>query len=259
VRAIFPTDDAGLVLGPTELASRYAYPARPWVRANMVSSVDGAVTVDGRARGLSGDADRRLFGLLRALADVVLVGAGTARVEGYGPALARPEYAALRTAAGQPPAPRIAVVTSSADLDPASTLFADAAPPTLVLTCASAPPERRAELGDVADVRVVGDEHVDLAAAVAALVDTGLSRVLTEGGPHLLGALAEAGLVDELAVSISPVVAGGAAGRIITGPAMSPSPMRLISLLEQDDFLFARYVRTDRVDDLVAPSAGSRT
>ena len=250
MRLLLPDEGTDRTLEPADLADRYAYPVVPWVRANMVSSIDGAVTVDGRARGLSGPADRHLFGLLRALADVVLVGAGTARVEGYGPPLARTEHAALRAAHDQPPAPRIAVVTNSADLDPRSALFAEAHPPTLVLTCAAAPAELRSRLAEVGEVRVVGDARVDVAAAVAALVDHGLTRILTEGGPHLLGTLAAAGLIDELAVSYSPTLSAGDSGRIIEGPPASTTPMSLVGLIESDDFLFARYVRRDRLDAL---------
>ncbi len=235
--------------------AHYAYPAQPaqpWVRANMVTSVDGAVTVEGRARGLSGDADRRLFGLLRGLADVVLVGAGTARIEGYGPAVVRPEYAQVRAAHGQLPAPRIAVVSGSADLDPESALFTDARPRTLVFTTATAPAAHRARLSMVAEVRVVGEQQVDLKRVVATLVELGLPRLLCEGGPHLLGSMAAQGQVDEFAVSYSPILAGGEAGRIVAGPTMSPMPLQLVGLIESDDFLFARYVRRDRLEALAA-------
>jgi riboflavin biosynthesis pyrimidine reductase len=219
----------------------------------MVTSVDGAVTVDGRARGLSGDADRRLFGLLRGLADVILVGAGTARIEGYGPATPRPEYAQARSFAGQPPAPRIAVVSGSADLDPETQLFTDARPRTLVFTTAAADATHRSRLSEVAEVHVAGDQQVDLERVVATLVELGLARILCEGGPHLLGTMAALGLVDEFAVSYSPTVAGGDSGRIVAGPAMAPTPLDLVGLIESDDFLFARYVRRDRHDAPAAP------
>jgi riboflavin biosynthesis pyrimidine reductase len=246
VRILLPAGDPRTDLTPVDLAGHYAYPDHPWIRANMVSSLDGAVTVDGRARGLSGDADRALFGLLRALADVVLVGAGTARAEGYQPARARPEFAGLR--GGRPPAPRIALVTQRADLDPASVLFTQANPRTLVFTCASADAARLEELREVADVHLVGQAEVDLDAVRRTLTELGLRRILTEGGPHLLGALIRRTLVDEFAMTFSPTLAGPGAGRIVDGaPTAAPSAMELAGLVEADGFLFVRYVRTDRI------------
>ncbi len=117
-----------------DLHAAYAYPdRRPWVRANMVSSADGAVTLEGRSGGLSGAADREIFALLRSLSDVILVGAGTVRAEHYGPAEpssahAEPssEHAEERAGRGAPPAPVIAVVSQRLELDPAAPLFAKA-------------------------------------------------------------------------------------------------------------------------------------
>ena len=187
MRTIFPSPGGELDL--TGLAEAYAYPRERWLRANFVASADGSVSVDGLSGGLSSDGDKRVFGILRVLADLVLVGAGTARAENYKAARPRPTLAALR--AGRPAAATIAVVTGSADLDLTAPLFTDPPPEsrTIVITCAAAPAERRAEAAKVADVIVAGDEKVDLTAAVAALADRGLHRVLCEGGPHLFGAL----------------------------------------------------------------------
>ncbi|NUS15721.1 MAG: pyrimidine reductase family protein, partial [Streptomyces sp.] len=129
------------------LADAYAYPApaaggRPYLRANMVSSLDGAAVADGKSAPLSSPADMRIFGTLRALADVVVVGAETARREGYRPAKARKEFAGRRAAAGQRPAPAVAVVSRSLDLDFDSPLFREPLVPTLVLTGTAAPRER---------------------------------------------------------------------------------------------------------------------
>ena len=155
--------------------------------------------------------------MLRVLADVVLVGAGTARVEEYKPARRRPSLAALRE--GRPETATIALVTRTLGLNLASPLFTETPPDarTIVITCAASDAELRAEAAKVADVIVAGEETVDLGAALDALADRGLGRVLCEGGPHLLGDLAAAGLLDELCLSLSPTLAGPGASRIIAG------------------------------------------
>src|SRR3954447_13029614 len=150
-----PADDV-------DLRESYAAPAGRYVRVNFAASVDGAVTVDGRSRGLSSDADRELFHLLRAMADVVLVGAGTVRAENYGGA--RP---------GDRSTPPIAVVTRSLDLDPSARLFTDTRVPPIVLTCATAPAARREALEGIADVVVAGEADVDPETALAALAERG--------------------------------------------------------------------------------------
>lgn len=242
MRQLLPTyredlDDDGL-------RSLYAYPAdRPWLRANMVTSVDGAATVDGRSEGLSAPADKRVFGLLRGLCDAVLVGAGTASAEGYRALRAKPAYAGLRAALGQPPAPVLVLVSRRLSVDPSSGLFTGGAQRTIVVTCAAADPVARARIEEVADVVVAGEETVDLPDAVGALTDRGLSRVLCEGGPSLLADVVAAGLLDELCLTVSPVLVGGDAGRVISGPATGPTPMRLASALGEQDALLLRYVR----------------
>jgi riboflavin biosynthesis pyrimidine reductase len=237
---IFPSpgdDDLDL----SALAAAYAYPRERWLRANFVSSADGAAHLDGLSGGLSSAADKRVFGILRVLTDVVLVGAGTARDEGYKPARRRDSLAALR--AGRPAAPPIALVSRSLGLDLAAPLFTEAAADarTIVITCAASDAGLRAEAAKVADVIVAGDESVDLAAAVTELAGRGLSRVLCEGGPHLLGDLKAAGLVDELCLSLSPVLAGPGASRIVAGQHSPARPLALRQVIADDGFLFCRY------------------
>ncbi|MGW3142787.1 dihydrofolate reductase family protein, partial [Streptomyces sp. NPDC001139] len=162
-------------------------------------------------------------------------------------ASARAEFAAARTAAGQAPAPAIAVVTASLDLDFSLPLFASPLVPTLVLTGAAAAPERVAE-AEKAGARVViaGDGMgVDPDRAVRALAELGHTRLLTEGGPRLLGQLVAAGVLDELCVTVSPMLTAGDAQRIAGGPSV-PVPQRfaLVSLLEEEGFLYGRYRRT---------------
>jgi riboflavin biosynthesis pyrimidine reductase len=240
VRTIFPSQGDELDL--TGLAAAYTYPGERWLRANFVSSADGAAWVDGRSSGLSSADDKRLFGILRVLADVVLVGAGTARDEEYKATRRRDSLATLRES--RPPAAPIAVVTRSLGLNLAGPMFTEAPPDarTIVITCAAADEDLRTETAKVADVIVAGEETVDLGAALRALEDRGLGRVLCEGGPHLLGDLGAAGLLDELCLSLSPVLAGPGAGRIIAGPPSAARPMKLVQVLAGDDgYLFSRY------------------
>jgi riboflavin biosynthesis pyrimidine reductase len=241
VRMIFPSASDELDL--LKLADVYAYPRERWLRANMVTSADGAAYLDGRSTGLSGPDDKRIFGVLRALADVVLVGAGTARTEEYRPALRRPRLAAVRE--GRPETPSIALVSRTLGLNLTASLFTDTPTDarTIVITCAAADADLRAATAKVADVIIAGDETVDLAAALAALSERGLRQVICEGGPHLLADLAAADLLDELCLSLSPLLAGPGASRIVAGDGWPARPLTLKHVLASDDgFLFSRYV-----------------
>lgn len=233
-----PTDD----VDDAALAEHYAYPPGGSLRANMVGTVDGAASLDGASAGLSGTADRRLFRLLRALADVIVVGAGTVRTEDYRPPPAHAELAWLR--AGRPAAPELVVVSGRANLDPAARLFADPAQRTLVVTCGAAPTEQVEALRAVSEVHVVGKDHVDLPLVVAMLHERGHRRLLTEGGPALLGSLTAADLLDEIALTVSPLVVGGGAPRIVVGDDGPTRRFRLRGLLVDDDVVFTHYVRT---------------
>ena len=229
-------------------AARPAPADRPWVLLNMVASIDGATAVDGRSGALGGPTDQAVFGSLRAVADVILVAAGTVRAEGYGPPRPSAARRAQREQHGQAAVPRLAVVSRSLDLDPSAALFArrdDGRDRPLVLTGADAPTHRRAALEEVADVRTVGPAGVDLPEALALLGQLGASTVLCEGGPTLNGQLLDADLVDEVDLTVSPLLAGGDALRLIAGAAPTVARHRLAHLWhdEDDDLLFARYVR----------------
>ncbi|WP_156725454.1 pyrimidine reductase family protein [Streptomyces apocyni] len=238
------------------LADYYAYPESAgaeagaegvWLRGNMVATLDGAAQHEGRSQPISCPADMRIFGTLRGLADAVVVGAETVRQEGYRPPRAREAFAARRAAAGQGPAPAIAVVSASLNLDFSLPLFTSPLVPTVVLTGAQASAERaRAAEKAGVDVVVAGDGRgVDPARAVRALGKRGLTRLLTEGGPRLLGQFVTAGVLDELCLTVSPMLAAGDAQRIAHGPAMTvPDRFVLVSVLEEDGFLFTRYRRT---------------
>lgn len=247
MRQLFP-----VAVADPDVGALYAYPdagpgssgaaGRPWVRGNMVESVDGAAALDGRSGGLSGDADRRVFRVLRSQADVVLAGSGTVRDEQYRPAQTSAMVAGLR--AGRAATPPIAVITGSLDLDLSASLFTKAPPDarTIVITNEKAPADRRTATAKVADVIVAGTDRVDLAAAVDALAGRGLRRILCEGGPHLLAQFAAAGLLDELCVTISPLLAAGDSGRILAGPGLPDGlTLSLGHVLEDQGFLLCRY------------------
>jgi riboflavin biosynthesis pyrimidine reductase len=250
----------------TALARLYAYPpvathATPWVRANMIASVDGAAAFNGRSGGLSGDADRLVFSVLRSLADVILVGAGTARAEKY--RLARQGRIWTELREGQPPTPPIAVITRELDLDLDGPLFAGPAlqARTILLTTQAAPAARQEAAAARADVILAGRDSVTPAAAVDALAARGHRKILVEGGPNLLTQITEAGLLDELCMTFSPVLEGGQAGRILAPPPPahlpSPSPaapsmpgqrtgeagLTLAHVLEDSGSLLCRYLR----------------
>ncbi|WP_261719725.1 pyrimidine reductase family protein [Streptomyces sp. FZ201] len=255
MRQLFPVTDQTLERATTdrewsldELADAYACPDTdgPFLRANMVSSLDGAAQHDGKSQPISSAADMRIFGTLRALADVVVVGAETVRQEGYRPARARAEFARRREAAGQAPAPAVAVVTAGLDLDFSLPLFTSPLVPTVILTGAGAPPDRVAA-AERAGARVVfaGDgAGVEPARAVRGLAGLGYRRLLTEGGPRLLGQFVAADVLDELCLTVSPTLTAGDAQRIAGGPGVEvPHRFALVSLLEEEGFLFTRYGR----------------
>ena len=219
-----------------------AVQARPAVRLNMIASVDGATAVRGVSGPLGGSADRRVYLTLRALADVILVGAGTVRDERYGPVSLPADLLEARRRRGRSGLPRIAVVSRSCVLDWESPLFTAATSRPIVISVAEAPADARARAAQVADVIVAGDRNVDLVLALDALGRVGARAVLAEGGPTLNGQLAAAGVLDEVCVTVSPLLAGGDARRILAGPPLADPPrFRLHSLCEEDHFLFLRY------------------
>ncbi len=194
----------------------------------MVASVDGSTVIDGRSGALSGPTDQRMLAALRACADVVLVGAGTVRAEGYGP----PKRAGLR----------VGVVTRTGNVDLDGPLFRSGAG-FLVLPEDS---PARAEI-DRAGVDAVNAGHstVDLAAAIRRLPgDPAVVHV--EGGPSLNGALIRTGLVDELNVTTSPMLAGGDGPRLATTPEAIGQRLTLSHLaIDDEGFVFTRWLRAD--------------
>ena len=237
-----PTD-----LTDDDLRALYAYPEldqMPWVRVNFVSSVDGAVTLDGVSEGLSSPGDKQVFGMLRELCDVVLVGAGTVREENYRGVRTSERRRTARRARGQSDVPPVAVVTSRARIDPGSALFTDTSVPPIVLTTEDADPGRTRALESAgAEVLVVGEDRVDPAQALEALAQRGLLRVLCEGGPGLFGDLLVADLVDELCLTTAPLAVAGAAGRIARSAAGVATRLQVAHVLDDDGALLTRWIR----------------
>lgn len=221
------------VIDPADAYGAGDRPAPRWVLVNMITSLDGATAVQGRSGALGGPADKRVFAAIRALADVILVGAGTARAENYGP----PSSGA-----------RLAIVSASLHIDPEARIFRDGYRP-IVVTHGATDPARRAALEAIADVMVCGDRTVDLEAAIATFEGV----IVCEGGPSLNGELIAHDLVDELCLTVAPLLAGGDSPRVGHGPS-PPAPVGfdLAHLLEEDGYLFTRWVR--RVSDASARS-----
>lgn len=214
-----------------------------WVRAVFVASVDGAGTIAGHVGKLGNDIDRQLFALNRALADVILVGAGTARTEVYGPAEDDPQWRHLRE--NRSPTAPMAVVSHSLDLDFSAPLFTEDpdSAPTILITCADAPAQARAQASEVAEVIVAGRSSVDLSAAIAELRSRGFARIVCEGGPQLFADLLEVGGVDELCLTRSPRLVAGTETTILRGGQFDPPvDLELESLFGTDDgFLYLLY------------------
>lgn len=216
---------------------------RPWVLLNMVASIDGATALDGVSGGLGGPADKAVFSAIRAVVDVIVVAAGTARAEQYGPPRTSPANQAARRGRGQAPFPRLALVTASLDLDPSCSMFTEAPEPPLVFTTDDAPADRRAALHEVAEVVSLGPGRVGPAALLADLAARGVRTVGLEGGPSLNGQFLEAGVVDEVNLSLAPLVVAGSSARMAHASGEAALHLRLAHVWEQDDLLLCRYVR----------------
>lgn len=216
----------------------------PRVSLGMVCSVDGAVSVAGRSAALGGEADRAAFQALRAACDVILVGAGTVRDERYRAPRGTEERQRRRRVKRLAPAPRLAIVSGSLALDEELPVFAAPDHPPLVLTHAAAPPARRRRLEQLAEVVMVGEDRVELARAVAELGRLGLGRILCEGGPRLNGALLADDLVEEVFLTLAPVLVGGDGPRVALGEGSgSARPLTLVEAQLHRDELLLRYRR----------------
>jgi riboflavin biosynthesis pyrimidine reductase len=222
VRILTGSDLTG-ELSDEQLREVYAAPRTPWLRVNMVSSLDGAATGEsGKSGSLNNAADKRVFDVLRELCDAIVVGAGTLRIERYG-VLDKP-----------------LVVVSRRGHVPAK-LRSGAPGQVRIATCSAAPllDEARGILGEEF-VHVLGTHRVDLAALKAELVQLGLTNQLCEGGPHLLRDLLAEGVVDELTATFVPRLLAGDHRRITDGPPVDV-PLRLAMLIEDESTLLGRW------------------
>ena len=254
MRVLLSRDDLGHwapghdgVMVPEALERAYAYPeitaGQSWVRANFVSTLDGAAAgEDGHSGSINTGADRDVFALLRALSDVVLVGAGTARVEGYRRATVRAPWLDLRD--GRPAHPTMAVVSRSGDIPPRLTQAREDSGELLLITCKRAGAEAielaRGKLGKDR-VLVEGDESVDLAAAIDTLAAQGLRRILCEGGPHLMRDLTASGRLDELCLTLAPTLVAGDHPRITSGAPVAAN-FAPVLLIESEGTILGRWV-----------------
>jgi 5-amino-6-(5-phosphoribosylamino)uracil reductase len=239
-----PTDD-------DMLYQLYAYPEcdTSIVRGNAIASLDGGATTDGTSGGLGGSGDRHLFAVQRELADVIVVGAGTARAENYGGARMTAAQRQRRQRRGQHEVPPLAVVTRSGVLEHDLPVLTQTEVPPLVITCAANADSARARLGSAAqviDCSGSDPRRVDLAVTLERLADRGLLRVLSEGGPSLLGAFVAANLLDEICLTSAPLLVGGGAVRITAGIADVLVRMRRAHVIaDNDGYLYSRYIRAN--------------
>lgn len=227
-----------------ELESIYLDDDRPapWLFVNMVSSIDGGTEVAGRSSVIGDAQDSVVFRSLRAVSDLILVAAATARAETYGPARLPERLVRWREDRGMAPSPRIAIVSRSLDFD--LDAFEDA--PPIVVTSEGSPPERRKELSGRTDVVVAGGERVDLTDAIHRLRELGHDRILCEGGPSLNGQLALEDLVDEWCLTVSPLVLSGDSKRIVSGPGLDGGHRVVLDrVLRGHESVFTRWLRAD--------------
>jgi riboflavin biosynthesis pyrimidine reductase len=246
MRVIFPRDSE-----LTDLYAAYALPElegrrRSFVRCNMISTYDGAIALDGRSGTLGGPADRRVFQVLRSWADVILVGAGTVRIEGYGPARLDHDVQVVRRRRGQSSTPQIAIVTGSGNLEWSSSLFTDSELPPLIVTTNRFDRTSIGAKARVAGVIQAGDDRVDIETAIDQLFLTGYRSVLLEGGPGLNADVVHAGLLDELCLTVSPRLIGGNGPRIFAGNQLDP-PIELdvAQVIEEGGYFFYRLAVRD--------------
>ena len=259
MRVLLPAGSAPDAPAGEDPVDLHAHYGRDWladggVRVNFISSADGAAAAAGLSRGLQTPGDNAVFAVLRDLADVILVGAATAATEGYRPSNPPAQRRAIREGFGLTAVPAIAVMTATLQLDLTAELFSAAAhAPTLVITGSAAPIAARNDIIDLTgtDTKLQlveapsgPDGGVDFVAAIAALRELGYQRILCEGGPRLFAAGMASGAVDELCLTVSPILTGPGAPRIVAGepwPAELAARLELTGLLTEDSALFCRY------------------
>lgn len=244
VQQLFPTPASDVDVASVYLSDlRERADGRPWLVVNMATTLDGATALTGRSGGIGGTADHAAFHALRTAADVILVGAGTARAENYGPVKVPAELAAARRDAGRARPARLALVSRSCSIDPDARLFPADAERPLVYTVEEAPADRVAALEPVAEIVRAGTGSVDPRLILDDLAAREVRCVLCEGGPSFNGNLIAAHLVDEWCLTLGPLLAGGDSARAAHGPDVADAPgYRLDRALGDGRDLLLRYV-----------------
>ncbi|WP_280455047.1 pyrimidine reductase family protein [Nocardia brasiliensis] len=218
----------------------------PWIKANFVVSVDGAIAANGGTSGaLTSPLDQQVLRLLRELSDVVLVGASTIRAEDYIGIRVSDAGQERRRARGMAPTPPIAVVTGRADLDPNARIFTNTSVPPIILTTTTASTTAKRNL-ETAGAHVVelGAHSITTTAIVDTLSSFGHRRIVTEGGPTLVGQLAADHALDELCITTAPTVLSGTSVRLTHSerPASLAMDCKHI-IFDADGAQLARWVR----------------
>jgi riboflavin biosynthesis pyrimidine reductase len=240
-----------MILGPStgplteaQVVAAYPWPSgRRWVRAMMVTTLDGAAAgPDGLSGSISGAADQAVFAAVRRYADAVLIGAGTLRAERYTPMRAKEEDADARRAQGLAAAPRLVIVSGSLDLPWTEPVFTDSTLPPLIVTGTDAGPAKVARVPESCEVVTLPGDTVDPAGILGALEERGLRRIVCEGGPSLLHDLVASGMLDEADITVSPVFAGTNPSPHTPG-LPSVAQFELTQVLTADGFLMARYLQ----------------
>ncbi|MGB7860049.1 MAG: dihydrofolate reductase family protein [Acidimicrobiia bacterium] len=239
LRSVDPSNDPlnplDLVLTEERIAS-----GRPWVMLNMISSLDGGTAVSGKSSELGDDDDSEMFQALRAVPDVILVGAATVAAENYRPITLDETRRRRRSDLGLAETPTLAIVSGRLSIDPDARVFGDPDHKPLIITSTFANPSKLVLIGDSADVAILPDLE-----PATILQHLGAAKVvLVEGGPSLNGQFVASGLVDEVNVSTSPLLLSGESARIAHGPVASPPQRMLVDrVLFGDRLLFVRYLR----------------
>ncbi|MDP7067176.1 MAG: dihydrofolate reductase family protein [Acidimicrobiales bacterium] len=243
VHQIFPPPATEVDPGDVYHDERPLVGDRPWLMVNMVSTIDGVTDVDGVSAPLGGPGDKDIFGTIRTLPDIILVGSTTAVSERYNPPSTSVSTKARRLANGAWPVARIAVVSGRLDFDLTLPMFQRPAQRPIVVTTVDADPVKVEKVSEHADLIQCGNTSVDLPQALRDMAGLGAHRVLSEGGPSLNGALLRAGLIDEVFLSVSPLMGGGDSRGIARGDIPHIQELILRHVLTEDHFLFLRYSR----------------
>ncbi len=243
------TDHVPDLMAAISAEHRPPHADRPWVLTNMISSLDGATTVDGVSGGLGKPADTHVFAALRAVADVIIVGAATARSERYKRPRPNPAAVEARLARGQQASPRLAIVSGSLSLPldlPAFDSTSPTGPRPLVFTGSASSPKRRSQLAELADIEVASTSLADPRWILERLLDQGMRIAMLEGGPSLNGQFAAAGCIDEWNLTLSPTLVSGQSARPAHGESVvPPTELTLTRLWTGDGLLFGRWVATN--------------